>query len=79
MDGVETSRATAEFWARWEGLSFLAVGVQGPVLGVPAMRRLARTIHGCPPLVLADAGHFTQEGGDVLACAALEFFAARTV
>jgi haloalkane dehalogenase len=76
MDGVETSRAAEEFWARWEGPSFLAVGMQDPVLGMPAMRRLARTVHGCPPpLVLEAAGHFTQEHGDVVARAALESFA----
>jgi haloalkane dehalogenase len=80
MDGVETSRAAEGFWARWEGPSFLAVGVQDPVLGLPAMRRLARTIRGCPPpLELADAGHFVQESGDIVARAALEFFTGRAI
>jgi pimeloyl-ACP methyl ester carboxylesterase len=76
MSGVDTSRAAERFWSRWEGPSFLAVGVQDPVLGMPAMQRLARTIRGCPPpLVLEDAGHFTQERGDIIARAALESFA----
>ena len=76
MPGVEISRAAERFWSGWEGASFLAVGAQDPVLGVPAMDRLRRTIRGAPaPLVLADAGHFVQERGDVVARAALTSFA----
>lgn len=61
MLGVEVSRAAERFWSHWEGPSFLAVGAQDPVLGLPAMQRLARTIRGAPtPLVLQDAGHFLQ-------------------
>jgi len=45
------------------------------VLGVPAMDRLRRIVRGAPaPLVLADAGHFLQERGDVGARAALASF-----
>ena len=76
MPGVAISRAAAGFWARWDGPSFLAVGAQDPVLGLPAMRRLREVIRGAPePLVLADAGHFVQEHGDVVAIAALDHFA----
>jgi len=72
---VEISRAAQRFWSEWEGPSFLAVGAQDPVLGVPAMDRLDRTVRGAPaPLVLADAGHFVQERGDVVARAALASF-----
>jgi pimeloyl-ACP methyl ester carboxylesterase len=77
MPGVEVSRAAERFWSQWDGPSFLAVGAQDPVLGLPAMQQLARTIRGCPaPLVLDDAGHFVQEHGDVVARAALDHFAA---
>jgi pimeloyl-ACP methyl ester carboxylesterase len=75
MPGVEISRAAERFWSEWDGPSFLAVGAQDPVLGVPAMDRLRRIVRGAPaPLVLADAGHFVQERGDVVARAALAAF-----
>ena len=75
MPGVEISRAAQRFWSEWHGASFLAVGAQDPVLGVPAMDRLRRIVRGAPaPLVLADAGHFVQERGDVVARAALASF-----
>ena len=75
MPGVEISRAAERFWSGWDGPSFLAVGAQDPVLGLPVMDRLRRTIRGAPaPLVLADAGHFVQERRDVVARAALAAF-----
>jgi haloalkane dehalogenase len=75
MPGVEISRAAERFWSEWDGASFLAVGAQDPVLGVPAMDRLRRTVRGAQaPLVLRDAGHFVQERGDVVARAALASF-----
>ncbi|HET9073734.1 MAG TPA: haloalkane dehalogenase [Solirubrobacteraceae bacterium] len=76
MDGVEVSRAAAQFWnERWSGPTFMAVGMQDPVLGVPVMDRLARLIHGCPdPLLLEQAGHFVQEHGEEVARAALAHF-----
>jgi pimeloyl-ACP methyl ester carboxylesterase len=75
MPGVGVSREAQQFWSEWDGPSFLAVGAQDPVLGVPAMDRLHRMVRGAPPpLVLADAGHFVQERGDVVARAALTSF-----
>jgi pimeloyl-ACP methyl ester carboxylesterase len=75
MPGVEISRAAERFWSEWDGASFLAVGAQDPVLGVPAMDRLRRTVRGAkPPLVLRDAGHYVQERGDEVARAALASF-----
>ena len=75
MPGVELSRAAERIWSEWDGPSFLAVGAQDPVLGLPVMDRLRRTIRGAPaPLVLDDAGHFVQERGDVVARAALAAF-----
>lgn len=76
MPGVETSRRAAGFWReQWDGPSFMAIGLQDPVLGKPVMEQLHATIRGCPePLVLEQAGHFVQEHGDIVARAALESF-----
>jgi len=77
MPGVEISRAAQGFWAEWDGPSFLAAGAQDPVLGVPAMERLRRTVRGAPEvLVLDEAGHFVQEHGEAVARAALASFRA---
>ena len=60
---------------RWAGQTFMAVGMQDPVLGPPVMRELAQTIRGCPPpLELPQAGHFVQEQGREVAEAALRAF-----
>lgn len=77
MDGAAQSKKAAAWWAtEWTGPTFMAVGVQDPVLGPPAMKALRRIIRGCPePLMLEGAGHFVQEMGDVVAKAALEAFA----
>jgi pimeloyl-ACP methyl ester carboxylesterase len=76
MEGVEVSRSAAEFFReRWSGRSFMAIGMQDPVLGPPVMKALAQTIHGCPPpLELPHAGHFVQEHGREVAEAALAAF-----
>lgn len=78
MDGAAQSKKAAAWWMNeWSGPTFMAVGVQDPVLGPPAMRQLRKVLRGCPePLVLEGAGHFVQEAGDVVAKAALEAFAA---
>ena len=79
MPGVELSRAAERFWSGWDGPSFLVAGAQDPVLGVPAMERLRGIVRGAPPpLVLADAGHFVQESGDIVARAALAAFSGST-
>jgi len=76
MDGVNTSKRAAAFWSsEWKGESFMAIGMQDPVLGPPAMHRLRKLIKGCPePMEIADAGHFVQEWGDLIAPAALRNF-----
>ena len=73
MDGAETSRKAALWWLNeWQGKSFMAVGVQDPVLGPEVMAMLRHVIPGCPePLMIEDAGHFVQERGDIVARAAL--------
>jgi pimeloyl-ACP methyl ester carboxylesterase len=76
MDGVEESLRAARFFRdRWAGQSFMAIGMQDPVLGAPVMHALAAVIRGCPkPLELPQAGHFVQEHGEEVARAALAAF-----
>lgn len=76
MPGVaETTRARQWWRERWTGQTFMAVGMQDPVLGPPVMAELRGVIRGCPaPLEIADAGHFVQEKGEIIARAALEAF-----
>lgn len=78
MDGVaEGKRARAFFSEEWSGQSFMAVGLQDPVLGPGAMAFLQRTIRGCPaPMEVPEGGHFVQERGEPIARAALAHFAA---
>jgi pimeloyl-ACP methyl ester carboxylesterase len=59
----------------WSGESFMAVGMQDPVLGLPVMRVLRSYIKGCPkPFRIKEAGHFVQEWGEIIAKKALEAF-----
>ena len=75
--GAELSRRARDFWSKdWTGKSFMAIGMQDPVLGPPAMRLLRKTIRNCPPpLELPDAGHFVQEAGAVIVEKAMASFA----
>jgi pimeloyl-ACP methyl ester carboxylesterase len=74
--GAALSRAAAEFWREhWSGDSFMAIGMQDPVLGEAPMRALQKTIRGCPaPMEVAEGGHFVQEWGAPIAAAALAHF-----
>ncbi len=74
--GAAISREAADFWRqRWTGDSFMAVGAQDPVLGLPTMQGLQRQIRGCPPtMVVAEGGHFLPEWGAAIAAAALAQF-----
>ncbi len=73
MEGVDISqRAAAYLSQEWDGDTFMAVGMQDPVLGPPAMSWLRGVIRGCPePLEIAGGGHFLQEWGEEVALAAL--------
>ena len=73
MDGVAVSKAAVGWWAEeFEGNSFMAIGMQDPVLGVPVMQWVRGVIKGCPePLMLEGAGHFVQEHGAEIVEAAL--------
>jgi len=76
MQGVEVSQRAAKFLREeWTGQTFMAIGMQDPVLGPTVMHALAKTIRGCsPPFELPDAGHFTQEWGREIAGRALASF-----
>lgn len=76
MEGVNTGKAALTFWRdSWQGESFMAIGMQDPVLGPPAMHWLHSQIRNCPPpLEVADGGHFLQEWGEPIARAALKQF-----
>jgi len=75
-EGAELSRAARQWLhTTWDGQSFMAVGMQDPVLGPPAMAYLRKQIRNCPPpLELADVGHFVQEWGTEVASRALKSF-----
>ena len=74
--GAAVGREALTFWReRWQGESFMAIGMLDPVLGPPAMQSLRQVIRGCPaPLEVAEGGHFVQEWGGPIALAALESF-----
>ncbi len=76
MEGVTEARKASRWWREsWKGASFMAVGMQDPVLGMPVMAALRETIAGCPPpLEIADGGHFVQEHGEIIAREALKTF-----
>ncbi|WP_010106363.1 tRNA adenosine(34) deaminase TadA [Verminephrobacter aporrectodeae] len=75
--GAALSRAARQFWQhQWRGRSLMVVGAQDPVLGLPTMQALRRSIAGCPePIVLPQAGHFVAEHGAAIATRAVEYFA----
>jgi haloalkane dehalogenase len=75
-DGAALGRqARAWFEQQWQGQSFMAVGMQDPVLGPPVMAGVRRHIRNCPPpLEVAEGGHFLQEWGEPVARAALRHF-----
>jgi haloalkane dehalogenase/tRNA(adenine34) deaminase len=53
----------------------MAVGMQDPVLGPPAMRALGQVIRNCPPpFELPEAGHFVQEAGEIIVMEAMKSF-----
>ena len=74
--GAAISRDAAAFWrTHWSGESYMAIGMQDPVLGEVPMRALQATIRGCPPpLEVTEGGHFVQEWGAPIASAALAHF-----
>ncbi|MEO7106508.1 MAG: tRNA adenosine(34) deaminase TadA [Rhodoferax sp.] len=75
-DGAAVSRAARDFWqTQWQGQTLMAIGMQDPVLGAPAMEQLRQSIRGCPePLRVEEGGHFLQEKGEPIAQAAVRLF-----
>jgi haloalkane dehalogenase len=73
MEGVEVSRRARRWWAEaFDGRSFMAIGMQDPVLGPQVMDVVRASIRACPePLRLEEAGHFVPEWGEPVARAAL--------
>lgn len=77
LEGVATSLKAAQFWkTEWEGESFMAVGTQDQMLGLPVMTHMQALIRNCPdPFLVPEGGHFVQEAaGPVIARKALERF-----
>ncbi len=74
--GAALSRRALQWWrSAWQGQSFMAIGMQDPVLGEETMRALHAALPRCPaPLLVADGGHFLQERGEAVAHAALRSF-----
>lgn len=77
MPGAELAREAGRWLTeQWSGKSFMVIGAQDPVLGIPVMQQLHGLIRGCPePLVIQEAGHFVQEHGASVAQAALDAWA----
>jgi haloalkane dehalogenase len=73
-EGATLSRRARDwFGTQWSGKTFMAIGMQDPVLGPPVMRGMAKLIRNCPPpFEVAEGGHFLQEWGEPVARAALE-------
>jgi haloalkane dehalogenase/tRNA(adenine34) deaminase len=76
LPGAELSRrARAWLKSRWQGQTFMAVGMKDPVLGPSVMADLRKTIRNCPPFIeFTEAGHFVPEWGDEVARQALQAF-----
>ena len=76
MEGADLGRRAARWWSEvWTGKTFMAVGMNDPVLGPSVMAELCKVIQGCPaPLEVAEGGHFLQERGGEIARAALKAF-----
>jgi haloalkane dehalogenase len=72
--GAATSRMARDWWQNgWKGESFMAIGAKDPVLGIPVMNELRKTIRNCPePYIHAQGGHFLQEWGEDVAMEALK-------
>lgn len=74
--GARVSRDARRWLSEsWQGQSFMAIGMQDPVLGFPVMQSLKSHIRDCPePLKIIEAGHFVPEWGGTIAERALAAF-----
>lgn len=73
---AQLSLKAVTWWKeKWEGESFMAIGMKDKILGADVMHAMRGAIRGCPPpLEVHDAGHFVQETGDLVAHEALKSF-----
>jgi haloalkane dehalogenase len=70
--GAGIARQAVQFWStEWHGPSFMAIGIDDPILGPEVMERMRSVINGCPEPMQVEAGHFVQEAGGPIAKAAL--------
>ena len=76
-DGAALSRQARDYLRQqWSGKTFMAIGMQDPVLGPAVMAALRADIRRCPmPMEVKQGGHFLQEWGEPIARAALEVLA----
>ena len=67
--GAAVSRQARDWWrTAWSGRTLMAIGQTDPVLGESVMAQLRASIRNCPePMLLPQAGHFTQEWGAPIA------------
>jgi len=74
-EAATAREARAWLKSKWNGDSFMAIGMKDPVLGPAVMHTLHANIRGCPqPLQVVEAGHFVQEWGEGIAVNALAHF-----
>jgi pimeloyl-ACP methyl ester carboxylesterase len=75
-EGLETSLAARRWLSeRWDGPSFMAIGMRDVVITPQRMETLRQVIRGCPPAMeVADAGHYVPEWGGPVARAGLAHF-----
>ena len=75
-DGAAVSRQARAFWKNdWAGKTFMAIGMQDPVMGPATMNKLQELIRNCPPpYEVADGGHMIPEWGEDIAKKALAAF-----
>lgn len=73
-DVMAIGRASRDWWAtKFNGQSYMGIGLADPVLGKPVMEMMHKAIRDCPPpMEMEGVGHFVQESGEPLARAALK-------
>lgn len=73
---MKASASAMRYWKKkWGGETFMAIGMQDKMLGPEVMNFMQTVIKGCPaPLEVAEAGHFVQEFGEMVAEKALDHF-----
>jgi haloalkane dehalogenase len=76
QEGAELARNAKDFFkTKWQGETFMAIGMQDTVIPPTSMQGLHKIIRGSyTPLQIEEAGHFVQEHGEIVARKALEAF-----